>query len=153
MVRILLPIATVAWACSQLGCSFLFVKGPPSANKPVVYSEEDGFGCTDTNFAPKADVVLAGIGGWMSFSGLVAATGTPPPDQTAEQHHDAEVYKATMFWGGLAVAAVATASALWGFTTTRQCREYADLPTTRRALLLQRQKALGNEMAGVEASP
>jgi len=52
-----------------------------------------------------------------------------------------------------AVAAVATVSALWGFTTTRQCREYADLPTTRRALLLQRQKALEAEMVEADAHP
>jgi hypothetical protein len=153
MVRTLLPVATMALACSQLGCSFVFVKGPPAADKPVVYSEEDGFGCTESSFAPKLDIVLAGVGGWATLGALAVAMGTPSPDQTAQQRHDADVYKATMFWGGLAVAAVATISTIWGFTTTRKCREYADLPTTRRALLLQRQKALDAEMAGAEANP
>jgi len=129
------------------------VKGPPAADKPVAYSEEDGFACTETNVAPRADVVLAAIGGGINFVALGTATGTPPADQTAQQRHDAEVRWATTFWSGIAIAAVATASALWGFRTTRLCREYIDSPRTKRALLRQRREALEAEMAGAQANP
>jgi hypothetical protein len=149
----LVPIATMALQSTQLGCSFLLVKGPPSDDEPVVLSDDGGFACTETNLVPKADIALAALGGGINFVALGTATGTPPADQTAEQRHDAEVRWATMFWSGIAIASVATVSALWGFRKTRLCREYIESPRTRRALLRQREKVLQAELAGAQADP
>ena len=149
----LIPFAVMALVSTQLGCSFLLVKGPPSDDEPVAYSEEGGFACTETNLVPKADIALAALGGGINFLALGTATGTPPPDQTAEQRHDAEVRWETMFWSGIAIASVATVSALWGFRKTRLCREYIESPRARRALLRQREKALQAELAGEQADP
>jgi hypothetical protein len=149
----LLTVAAMAMSCTQLGCSFLLVKGPPSPDEPVRYSEEGGFACTEVNVAPKADIVLAAIGGGINFLALGTATGTPPANQTAQQQQDSQTRFVTMFWSGLAIAGLGTVSALWGFHTTRKCREYVESPWTRRALRRQREAAMQAEAAGEQPQP
>ena len=147
----LLTVAAMAMSSTQLGCSFLMVKGPPSPDEPPPDSAEDGFSCTEVNTAPRADVVLAAIGGGINLVALGTATGTPPANQTAQQRQDSETRWATMFWSGLAIAGVATVSALWGFRNTRKCRDYVESPRTRRALRLPREAALQSE--GAQPAP
>ncbi len=149
----LLAVAAMAMSSAQSGCSFLMVKGPPSPDEPIQDWAEEGFACTEVNTAPRADVVLAAIGGGINFVALGTATGTPPPNQTAQQRQDSETRWAIMFWSGLAIAGVATVSALWGFRNTRKCREYVESPRTRRALRLQREAALQAESAGAKPAP
>ena len=148
----LLIVVAFAMSSTQLGCSFAFVKGPPSPKEPLGYTSEEGFSCTETKAAPIADVVLASTGGMASFAILGTLTGTPPQDQTAQQRQDGNTARGYVFFGGLVVAAVGTAAAIWGFHTVRKCREYIDSPSTRRGLLHLREKALQAEAGGDQAS-
>ena len=70
--------------------------------------------------------MAANIGDAYALGALVAGTGTPSPDATAEQMHHSDTVRAEIFWSGLAVGAVMAASAIWGFHTTWKCREHVE---------------------------
>jgi hypothetical protein len=127
--RVLL-VAVISSA--HLGCSFVFVKGPPRpGEKPDVQNET---ACTERNALPVTDTVVASIfGAEASANFLLMGIGTPPPTQTAAQRHDSETTAYAFIGSALAVAGVTAASAIWGFRTTRRCREYVHDPTVAMA--------------------
>ena len=126
--RVLLVII-MAISCSQSGCSFLFVKGPPTADEET-YRAPKNPTCTERNIVPGLDMAAASIlSGEALAIFVLTGIGTPPDNQTEAQRHDS-VTRAHLWAGGLLLAAGAWAtSAFLGFHTTRMCREYVHPPT------------------------
>lgn len=85
------------------GCSFMFVKGPPSNHAEVA-----SFECSDSNAWPALDAIWAGLNGL----GAVSAAGDDNnPD------HD-QIVAVGLTW--LAISGI---SAIYGFSKVSQCSE------------------------------
>jgi len=113
-------VLAVLSACTQLGCSFLQVHGPPPANATTVVAM-DGSPCTTRNLWPVMDTIVAGgAGGIFVLTGI----GTPPRDETSSHREEREQREKIVALSTLIVAGVATVSAVWGFYTTHKCRNY-----------------------------
>jgi hypothetical protein len=117
----------VAVICSaQLGCSVAFVKSPP----PPEIRRQDTHAaiadCTETKILPILDTVAASIAGAFVLVAVGTLTGTPAPNTTAQQTNQNDTLRVEAFWGGLLGSGLTLASAIWGYRTTRQCREYVE---------------------------
>jgi len=77
------------------------------------------------------DTVATTIAGALAYVAVATLTGEPPPNTTAQQTNQNETIRAEMFWGGLVGSGITVASAIWGFRTTRKCREYVDEKSTK----------------------
>ena len=123
------PLVLVLTASSmQFGCSFMLVKGPPSADATAVVAL-DGSVCTNRNTLPVMDVVLAsGAGGLFVISGI----GTPPSNETPAQRQDREQRGKIVAISALVVGGVTAVSAIWGFHTTHKCRQYIEDNTEKK---------------------
>lgn len=66
---------------------------------------------------------------------LLSTIGTPPANQTAAERQAGENEARVIVIGALVLGAIPTASAIWGYRTTRKCREYEEGPwrPSRRA--------------------
>ena len=116
-----------AICATQIGCSFVFVKSPPPPGNRRQDPFEPVADCTETRIPPIVDVVAASIAGvFVAFAAVDTLTGT----------HN-ETLRAEMFWGGLVTSGVTVASAIWGFRTTRKCRDYVEEKTRKDALWLR----------------
>ena len=129
------PIVVICSA--QLGCSFVFVKSPP----PTESRRRDPFDavadCTETRVPPILDTVAASIAGASALVVVGTLTGTPSPNTTAQQTNQNDTIRAEMFWVGLVTGGVTLASAIWGYRTTRKCREYVEEKSRKDALWLR----------------
>jgi hypothetical protein len=113
----LLPIsATLIAICTitQVGCSFLFVEGPPAPNETPFRRIDDSF-CTEGRAAPIADLVVAGAA---PLVGLARAM--EPGNSTGLSSTEAAVAISSV----LVLSGVELASSIWGFYTTGKCRRY-----------------------------
>jgi hypothetical protein len=116
-------------SCTQLGCSFLQVHGPPPPDATVVVAL-DGSPCTARNVYPVLDVVVAAAAGSIF---VLSGIGTPPPTETASQRQDREQREKIAGLSALVVGGITTASAIWGFHTTHKCRQYIASTTEPQA--------------------
>jgi hypothetical protein len=136
MMRIGRIFLVGAICATQIGCSFVFVKSPPPPGNRRQDPFEPVADCTETRIPPIVDVVAASIAGvFIAFAAVDTLTGTPL-NATAQQNHHYETIRAEMFWGGLVGSGITVASAIWGFRTTRKCREYVDEKSTKDVLWL-----------------
>jgi hypothetical protein len=125
--RVLLVLVLIA-SPMQFGCSFMLVNGPPSPDATAVVAR-DGSVCTNRNALPVMDVVLAsGAGGLF----VISRIGTPPANQTPAQRQDLERRRKIVSISALVVGGIAAASAIWGFHTTRKCRQYIEDNTEQK---------------------
>jgi len=122
--RIIAPLlATIL--CTQPGCSFLLVEGPPKPDETPFRRMDDSF-CTERNGAPVVDTVAAGV---LPFVGLMSLYNLGGGRDVGETEAMVTLTSA------LVLSGVEAASAIWGFHTTRKCRQYAarqlraELPT------------------------
>jgi hypothetical protein len=117
-------IALVAISCTQLGCSFLFLHGPPSPGDESIQPLNRSV-CNEHSRLPNADVTVGTIiAGVASAELLFSSMGTPPDNETAAHREDAD--RRVKIWVGsaFAVAAITIASAIWGFHTRDKCHDY-----------------------------
>jgi len=125
-----LLVVLLLWA--QSGCSFLFVQGPPPRDensRPPLFDSE----CTRSRLFPIADTVLAAWAGSTLLGTLILSTiGTPPADQTPAEREASQHKALVIEISALAIGAIPTASAIWGFHTTRKCRDYEEGAWPRR---------------------
>ena len=108
---------------TQVGCSFLFVEGPPAPDQ-IPFRRMDDSLCTESRAAPVADIVLAGA---VPLVGLVRLSA--PGDSTGLSSTEAAVAVTSV----LVLSGVELVSSIWGFHTTGKCRRY-----TARALRSER---------------
>jgi hypothetical protein len=73
---------------------------------------------------PAMDSVLAGIAGAFAFAAVATLSGTPSPGATSQQTDASTRKREIMFLAAVSLAGPTTASAIWGFVTTKRCREY-----------------------------
>lgn len=97
-----------------MGCSFLFVEGPPAPNEIPFRRMDDSF-CTESKTAPVADIVLAGA---VPLVGLVRLS--EPGNSTGLSSTEAAVAVTSV----LVLSGVELVSSIWGFYTTGKCRRY-----------------------------
>jgi hypothetical protein len=98
-------------ALAQTGCSFLFVKGPPSNERNIAPDEMPvGRSCTRSYTAPVLDTIWAGLHG-LSLVMLGAAS------ESSTKNRDSLI--------GIEIAwlTLAVSSAVWGYTKVGECRE------------------------------
>jgi hypothetical protein len=107
IIAILIAISMVAPA----GCSFLLVEGPPKPDEIPFRRMDDSF-CTERNGAPVVDSVAAGV---IPFIGLMSVYNLGGRDIGETE---------AMLTSALVLTGVEAASAIWGFHTTRRCRQY-----------------------------
>ena len=119
IIAIMIAICTV----TQVGCSFLFVEGPPAPDGIPFRRMDDSF-CAESKAAPVADLVVAGA---VPLVGL--ARVMEPGNSTGLSSTEAAVAITSV----LVVSGVELASSIWGFYTTGKCRRY-----TARALRSER---------------
>jgi hypothetical protein len=108
---------------TQVGCSFLFVEGPPAAHEIPFRRMDDSF-CTESKAAPIADLVFAGA---VPLLGLVRLSEAG--NSTGLSSTEAAVAVTSV----LVLSGVELVSSIWGFYTTGKCRQY-----TARALRSER---------------
>jgi hypothetical protein len=109
--RRLAPVALIATASS--GCSYLFVKGPPTGHENLPY-----FTCTESNLVPALDAIWAGL------NGLGAARAASAEDGTYVNQDEAMLV-GTMW---LVVSGLSSHS---GFRKTKSCRTAVQQLTLR----------------------
>ena len=120
------PITAVLIAActfTQMGCSFLFVEGPPAPDEIPFRRMDDSF-CTESRAAPVADSVAAIA---VPLVGLVRLS--EPGNPTGQSSTEAAVAVTSV----LLFSAVELVSSTWGYYTTEKCRQY-----TARALRSER---------------
>jgi len=110
------------------GCSFLLAQGPPAkdenSRRPIFDSE-----CTRSNFFPAVDTALAAsAAATLLGTLLLSSIGTPAANKTAAERQASENKARVIESGALVLGAIPTASAIWGYRTTRKCREYEEGP-------------------------
>ncbi len=88
-------------------CSFLFVHGPPAGHERMQY-----FDCSTSNVLPVLDAVYAGL---VAVEAVAAATGSHGFPATSSG--------STTAWVAAGEAALVGASAVYGFSTTSDCRQ------------------------------
>ena len=104
-------ILIVMIALAQAGCSFLLVEGPPKSDEIPFRRMDDSF-CTERNGAPVVDSVAAGV---IPFIGLMSVYNLGGRDIGGTE---------AMLTSALVLTGVEAAAAIWGFHTTRRCRQY-----------------------------
>ena len=121
-------LAALGLAILQAGCSFVFVKAPPSSRRRAAVPEEQSATavvdppCTRWDAFWILDAVAAGAG---AATGTIATLGDSPPlNETSEQRDSRRRLTMIAFYGGFLEAAVSGISAIWGFHTTHVCRRY-----------------------------
>jgi len=119
IIAVLIGICTF----TQVGCSFLFVEGPPAAHEIPFRRMDDSF-CTESKTAPIADLVFAGA---VPLVGLVRLSEAG--NSTGLSGTEAAVAVTSV----LVLSGVELVSSIWGFYTTGKCRQY-----TARALRSER---------------
>lgn len=99
------------------GCSFMFASGPPARHQ-----EQSTFDCTESRAAPVVDTALAAL---QSANLVIAMTSS---NQQWADRFDGKppLERATAVPVYIAAALVATASAAYGYSKTRACREAKD---------------------------
>jgi len=100
----------LTWSCLALlstGCSFIFVRPPPSGHEQLAY-----FDCTSSDAAPATDVTNAVVDGLL----VIAASA----DNSDGGEDDSQTGFAT---GVGIVGAVYAASAIYGFIMTSRCED------------------------------
>jgi hypothetical protein len=110
----------LTFSSTQLGCSFLFVNGPPEEAHPK-YDPENDSPCSDSKAWPIMDLVFTG--GALGSSLMVAmagAQGSASPQGDSPSNRNLQ----GIAIGGLAIAAMLTVSSFWGFHTVNQCRDF-----------------------------
>ena len=125
-------IAILATLCALLhsGCSFLFVEGPPTAHERGTFEPLDE--CTESFKSPTTDTVFAA--GIPLFVLALAAGPGQGTGATKESSANQERTFAVMGISALAISAVLTTSAIWGFHTVKKCRRYVEEPLARQPL-------------------
>ncbi len=114
----------LALASTQLGCSFLFVEGPPHVEERSRDPFKAGPDCSDSKGFPVMSTVAASIGGGMMLMAAALSTGAPPANATAQQIHDNGVKLEETFWTGLLLER-SRSPRRFGVTTPRKkCRDY-----------------------------
>jgi hypothetical protein len=96
------------------GCSFAFVHGPPPGHEQLT-----AFDCSTSNALPVLDALWAGLS---AAETVAAATGSP---EFKSPKTESFIYAGE--------AAVAAASAVYGFRKTSECREAQALLMKRAA--------------------
>ena len=99
---------------AQAGCSFLLVEGPPKPGEMTFRRMDDTF-CTEGVGAPVVDSIAAGV---LPFIGLMSVVNLGGRDI-------GETEAMVKLTSVLALTGVELVSAIWGFHTTRKCRQYA----------------------------
>ena len=122
-LRPIIAILIATCTFTQVGCSFLFVEGPPAPDEIPFRRMDDSF-CTESKAAPVADIVFAGA---LPLIGLVRLSETG--NSTGLSSTEAAVAVTSV----LVVSGVELISSVWGFYTTGKCRRY-----TARALRSER---------------
>jgi hypothetical protein len=112
--RTIIAVLIATCTFTQMGCSFLFVEGPPAPNEIPFRRMDDSF-CTESKTAPVADIVLAGA---VPLVGLVRLS--EPGNSTGLSSTEAAVAVTSV----LVLSGVELVSSIWGFYTTGKCRRY-----------------------------
>jgi hypothetical protein len=105
-----MKLAAFLLALGISGCSFIFVRGPPS-ERP----QSGAVDCTSSVVAPVLDLIWAGLNG----TGAVQAIST---DQ-ATWNRQTTTSRDAVIGIGLTWLVVSGASAIYGFKTTDACRQ------------------------------
>jgi len=113
-LRPIVSILIATCTFTQVGCSFLFVQGPPAADEIPFRQMDDSF-CTESRAAPNADIVFAGA---VPLIGLVRLS--EPGNSTGLSSTEAAVAVTSV----LVLSGVELVSSIWGFYTTGKCRRY-----------------------------
>jgi hypothetical protein len=116
-----LLLVSLAAVGAGAGCSFAFVKPPPphiEVPRPIKRGHEP---CTRLNIVPALDIGVASIAGGLV---VISAIGTPSPDTTPEERAQLERTANITALVFLPIAALAAASAIYGFYETSKCQEY-----------------------------
>ena len=100
--------------CTQAGCSFLLVEGPPKPGETPFRRMDDTF-CTEGVGAPVVDSIAAGV---LPFIGLMSVVNLGGRDI-------GETEAMVTLTSALVLTGVEAVSAIWGFHTTSKCRRYA----------------------------
>jgi hypothetical protein len=100
-------------AIAMSGCSYLFVKGPPTGHDVLPY-----FTCTESNVVPTLDAIWAGLNGFGAARAASAEDGT-------YVNQDEAILIGTMW---LVVSGLSSHS---GFRKTRSCRTAVQQLTQR----------------------
>jgi hypothetical protein len=124
-----LHLLVVVLALSTLGCSLLFVKGPPDTAAQAETPE--AIDCTSGRGWPIFDTVYGSIN---TITAVALATGGTK--SSSSNSDDTAVYAAgavgsLALWGG---------SAYYGFTRTSQCREQKELALARQSQRRRREE-------------
>jgi hypothetical protein len=104
----------LATSICAAGCSFLLVEGPPKAGEIPFRRMDDTF-CTERNGAPVVDSVAAGV---LPFIALMSVYNLGGRDIS-------EPEAMVTLTSALVLTGVEAVSAIWGFHTTRKCRQFA----------------------------
>ncbi len=113
-----MKFAALLLALAVSGCSFIFVRGPPS-DRP----QSAAVDCTSSVVAPVLDLIWAGLNG----TGAVQAMAT---DQAAWDANTT-TSRGAVIGVGLAWLVISGASAIYGFKTTDACRQAVAAQTAR----------------------
>jgi hypothetical protein len=97
----------MAISSMQLGCSFLFVEGPPSQGKSKPFESLDV--CNENSSAPAVDVA---VGSFIGAGGVLLPVAT--------QSSGGNIWLGS----ALVLTGVSFASAFWGFHTRSKCQAY-----------------------------
>lgn len=112
-------IACAVLAPSTSSCSFLFVQPLKTTDENALRASQQ---CTSSNFAPGLDTAIAG---WQVFRIMLAAGASEADYQGTGSSQEADVALGILF-GALAVG-----SAIYGFSSTDECRKAGGGPDTR----------------------
>jgi hypothetical protein len=120
--------AMAAWLS---GCSFAFVSGPPPHHEQL-----PAFDCTESRFAPVLDTLFAAL----EVINFAVAAGSTDQQWSDDFNGNPPISRGTAVPLYVALAALGTFSAYYGYSKTGDCRE---------ALEAMRNRARGNNGGNV----
>lgn len=116
--RAVSQVLLVSLAASSAGCSFIFVRPPPSVDAGTIDSGSRR--CTTSKVAPVLDTLFTGLQGARIVYAATASDKTYSESQPISRSTDIAL--------GITMAAVFLSSAVYGYVTTAKCSELNQRP-------------------------